>query len=84
MTNILDADKIRQIVAIVLEVDADTIGDDTDFILELGADSLSVIEMMARLETVFDMRIDQSQLTRMTSIAAIHDIVCESAQPLAA
>jgi acyl carrier protein len=84
MTHTREFDTIRQVVALVLEVDPDTIGDHTDFILELGADSLSVIEMMARLETAFNVRIDQSQLAGMTSIAAIVDIVCEITQPLAA
>jgi acyl carrier protein len=84
MTDTTYAHTIRQIVAAVLEVDADTIADDTDFVMELGADSLSVIEVMARLETVLNVRIDQSQLARMTSVAAICEIVAESALPLAA
>jgi acyl carrier protein len=84
MTNTLYADTIRHIVALVLEVDPDTIGDDTDFVLELGADSLSIIEIMARLETSLNLRIDQSQLARMTSVAAIYDVITDITQPLAA
>jgi len=75
---------IRHIVATVFEVDPNTIADDTDLITELGADSLSVIEVMARVESALDLRIDQSQLARMTSVAAICDIVAETARPLAA
>lgn len=84
MPDTLYSQTIREIVAAVLEVDADTIADDTDFVIELGADSLSVIEVMARLETVLNIRIDQSQLARMTSVASIRDIVAAAAQPLAA
>jgi acyl carrier protein len=84
MTDIATSRTIREIVAAVLEVDADTIADDTDFVLELGADSLSVIEVMARLEAVLNLRIDQSQLARMTSVAAICEIVTDSAMALAA
>jgi len=84
MTNTLYADTVRHIVALVLEVDPDTIGDHTDFVLDLGADSLSVIEMMARLETALNLRIDQSQLARMTSVSAICDIVTDITRPLAA
>jgi acyl carrier protein len=84
MTNTLYADTVRHIVALVLEVDPDTIGDHTDFVLELGADSLSIIEMMARLETSLNVRIDQSQLARMTSVSAICDIVTDITRPLAA
>jgi acyl carrier protein len=84
MPDTLYSQTIREIVAAVLEVDADTIADDTDFVIELGADSLSVIEVMARLETVLNIRIDQSQLARMTSVASIRDIVVAAAQPLAA
>jgi acyl carrier protein len=84
MLKATDDDLIREIVAAVLEVEPDTVGDDTDFVLELGADSLSVIEVMARLESALNLRIDQSQLARMTSVAAIRDIVADAAQPLAA
>jgi acyl carrier protein len=84
MTNTLYADTVRHIVALVLEVDPDTIGDHTDFVLDLGADSLSIIEMMARLETSLNVRIDQSQLARMTSVSAICDIVTDITRPLAA
>ncbi len=79
MSNSTHAETIRQIVAAVLEVDPATIADDTDFVIELGADSLSVIEVMARLETVLGVTIDQSQLARMTSVAAIGDIVAAAA-----
>jgi len=75
---------IRQIVAAVLEVEPESIGDDTDFVMELGADSLSVIEVMARLESALNLRIDQTQLARMTSVAAICGIVADASQPMAA
>ncbi len=84
MRTTIDSDRVRQIVAVVLEVDTDTIGNETDFVMELGADSLSVIEIMARLEASLNARIDQSQLARMTSVAAICDILAHVMEPLAA
>lgn len=64
-------DQVRAIVAEVLEVSAQDVVGDANFVDELGADSLRVIEILSRLEKEFHVSIDQSQLVRMVSLNAV-------------
>jgi acyl carrier protein len=71
-----NVEMIRHIVAEVLEVDPAQIQGDTHFIHDLGADSLRIIEILARLEAELHVVIDQSALASMVSL----DAVCEVAR----
>jgi acyl carrier protein len=74
---------IRRIIAEVLEVDPELIEGSTNFIIDLGADSMSIIEILSRIEATLRISIEQSQLARMISFDSVCDVVNE-AQPLAA
>ncbi len=70
---------IRTTVAEVLEVDLDQISQTSRFKEELGADSLQAIEILARMEKLFKVQIDQAELSKMTSLEAVHEVVMRSA-----
>lgn len=72
----ISVEKVRHIIAEVLEVSPGQIDGHTHFIHSLGADSLRVIEILARLESELGVAIDQSELARMVSL----DAVCEVAR----
>ena len=67
---------IRKIIAEVLEVAPEQVQGNTHFILDLNADSLRIIEILARLEAELKVVIDQSALASMVSL----DAVCEVAR----
>jgi acyl carrier protein len=66
---------IRRIVAEVLETGPELVQGATHFMHDLGADSLRVIEILARLEGEFGIVIDQSALASMVSLDAVCDVV---------
>ncbi|HEX4369120.1 MAG TPA: acyl carrier protein [Rhodopila sp.] len=70
-------------VAEVLEVDVSELHEDTNFIDDLGADSLSLIEVLSRVEKMLSITIDQSQLARMTSLHEVCQVVSEARQLVA-
>jgi len=77
-------DVIRNIIATALEVDPAQIDGPTNFVTDLGADSLRVIEILARLETELKIRIAQAMLVRMVSLDTVAEVVDESWTAVAA
>ena len=69
---------IRNIIAEVFEVAVDRVQGQANFVMDLGADSLRVIEILARLETALGVSINQSMLVRMDSLDAVVEVVEES------
>ncbi len=71
-------DRIRDILAETLEIDASLITRDANLLEDLGADSLMMLEVLARLDGEFGINIEQSQLARMTSQLTIEQIVADA------
>ena len=70
--------RIRDILAETLEIDASLITRNANLLEDLGADSLMMLEVLARLDDEFGINIEQSQLARMTSQLAIEQIVADA------
>ena len=54
----MEFEKLQQIIAEVLNVDADEISMETTFTDDLGADSLDVFQIIMGIEEEFDIEID--------------------------
>src|SRR3989338_2034571 len=54
--------EIRKIVAKIIEVEPEKIGLDTHFVEDLGADSMTALEIMAALEKKFNINIPEEDL----------------------
>jgi len=67
--------RVRDILADTLDLDAALITDDANLLEDLGADSLMMLEVLARLDGEFGISIEQAQLARMVSREAIAAIV---------
>ena len=61
-------DKIRELLANQLEIEADTIGRDTLIIEDLGADSLDVMEIMMALEDEFSITIPDEAIQELKTV----------------
>lgn len=68
-------EQIRDIVAVILEVDIERIGPTTHFWDELEADSLQGIEILSALERRFHITIEQSALADMRDVQSTSDVV---------
>ena len=77
-------EEIRQIVAGILEVDAERVGLTSRFRDELEADSLQRIEILAALERRFHITIEQTLLADMRDVQSTYEVVMalmKAAQP---
>ena len=64
----MEFDKLREIIAEVLNVDADAITMDTTFVDDLGADSLDVFQIIMGIEEEFDIEISNEDAEKIVSV----------------
>ena len=64
----MEFDKLREIIAEVLNVDADEITMDTTFVDDLGADSLDVFQIIMGIEEEFDIEISNEDAEKIVTV----------------
>ena len=64
----MEFEKLKGIIADVLNVDEDEITMDTTFVDDLGADSLDVFQIIMGLEEVFDIEIPAEEAEKITTV----------------
>ena len=65
----MEFEKLQQIIAEVLNVEADEITLDTTFIDDLGADSLDVFQIIMGIEEEFDIEIPNEAAEAIVTVA---------------
>ncbi len=63
-------DKVREIVADQLSVEANIVTPQARFVEDLGADSLDVVELVMRFEEEFDVEIPDEDAEKLTTVGA--------------
>ncbi|GAA0897183.1 acyl carrier protein [Virgisporangium ochraceum] len=74
-TGLLDRERLRAIVAEVLDLEPDDVTDDASFIDDLGVDSLMALEIVVVLEKRFGVRFAETELRQVTSLDQAYDLV---------
>lgn len=64
----MEFEKLQQIIAEVLNIDPDSITEDSRFIDDLSADSLDIFEIITSIEEAFDITIDDSQAESIVTV----------------
>ena len=64
----MEFEKLKEIIADVLNVDEDEITIDTTFVDDLGADSLDVFQIIMGIEEEFDIEIAQEEAEKIVSV----------------
>ena len=64
-------EKVKEITAEALGVEADTLTAETSFKEDLGADSLDLFEMVMTFEEEFGQEIPSEDLEKLTTIGAV-------------
>ncbi|MDO4522380.1 MAG: acyl carrier protein [Eubacteriales bacterium] len=64
----MEFEKLQQIIAEVLNVDANEIHPDTTFVDDLGADSLDVFQIIMGIEEEFDIEISNEEAEKIVSV----------------
>ena len=65
---IMEFEKLQEIIAEVLNVDADEITAETTFVDDLGADSLDVFQIIMGIEEEFDIEIANEDAEKIVSV----------------
>lgn len=68
-------EKVKEIVAEQLEVDPSTIKPESDFIADLGADSLDIVELVMALEEGFEIEIPDEAAEGITKVQDAVDYI---------
>ena len=69
----MEFERIKNIVANVLEIKADEINVESAFAKDLGADSLEIFQIMYQLEEDFDMTLTYDIMSRLTTVKDVID-----------
>ena len=64
-------EKIKEMVAEQLNVDAADITEETAFKEDLGADSLDLFELVSNLEDEYEIEIPSEELEKITTVGAV-------------
>ena len=71
----MEFEKLKGIIADVLNVDENEITMETTFVDDLGADSLDIFQIIMGIEEEFDVEIDQEEAEKIVSVGdAVEEI----------
>jgi acyl carrier protein len=69
--------RVKDVVSSVLKVESSEITDDSNFIFDLGADSMQSVELVAGFEEAFDIELDQDKALEVQSIEDAVNFITE-------
>lgn len=76
----MELEKIRQIIAGILNVNPDDVNADSAFVEDLGADSLDVFQIIMGVEEEFDIEISPEEAERIGTVAEAVELVRSAAR----
>ena len=64
----MEFEKLKKIIAEVLNVDVNDITEDTTFVDDLGADSLDIFQIIMGIEDAFDIEIENEDAEKIATV----------------
>ena len=64
----MELEKIKAIIAEVLNIDVETITADTTFVDDLGADSLDIFQIVMGIEEEYDIELDNDTVEQIRTV----------------
>ncbi len=64
----MELEKIKAIIAEVLNIDADSITADTIFVDDLGADSLDIFQIIMGIEEEYDIELENESVEQIQTV----------------
>ena len=71
----MEFEKLKQVIAEVLNVDPDEITMETTFLDDLGADSLDVFQIVMGIEETFDIEIPADKAGKITTVEEAVELI---------
>jgi len=69
--------KVKEIIVDELGVDEASVTDNASFINDLGADSLATVELVMKFEDEFDIKIEEEDAEKITTVKAAVEYIEE-------
>ncbi|MFE7619717.1 acyl carrier protein [Streptomyces sp. NPDC057496] len=76
----LDREELRALLAETIDTDATEVGDDTDFVDELGVDSLMALEVVVVLERKYGIKFAEDEMRSVRTLGSAYDEVLRKLQ----
>lgn len=73
-------EQVKQLLVDQLGVDEDSISMDSDFIDDLNADSLDIVDLIITLESEYDISIPDEDAQRLKTVGDAVDFIVENAE----
>jgi acyl carrier protein len=80
MSDVKLQSELKAIIANIIEID--DFNDDDNFATELGVDSMLALEIVARIEKRYRIRIPEEQFAQLQTLSETTRIVAEIRQPV--
>ena len=64
----MELEKLKEIIADVLNVEVNNITEDSTFVDDLGADSLDIFQIIMGIEETFDIEIDNDDAEQISTV----------------
>lgn len=64
----MEFEKLKEIIADVLNMDTDDIREDMTFVDDLGADSLDIFQIIMGIEELYDIEIDNEEAEKIVTV----------------
>lgn len=71
----MELEKIKAIIAEVLNIDADSITEDTTFVDDLGADSLDIFQIIMGIEEEYDIELDNESVEQIRTVGDVVEAI---------
>ena len=78
----MEFEKLKEIIAEVLNVDVNEITKDTTFVDDLGADSLDIVELIMALEEEFDLEIPDADAEKVVTVNDVVEYIKDNVQSI--
>lgn len=75
----MELDKVRGIIAGIMNIDPEGIGAESTFIEDLGADSLDVFQIVMGIEEEFDIEVSPEDAERIRTVGEAVELVRSAA-----
>lgn len=69
--------KIQNIISQVLQLDISEITDDADLVIDLGADSLEIYQIILEIEKEFDISISSATLSKDRTVGGLYQMIAD-------
>lgn len=70
-------DRVLKVIAEVLDTEASLVGEDDNFVFDLGADSMQSLQLVAGFEEEFGIEMDEDKALEVQTVGSAVDFIAQ-------